>query len=233
MIRPAAPRVIVIPDSRWEKGTDLFSVENKSVPFSRIEALAMAALAGGADAIQLRAKGMPGPDLAALGRRLVAACRERGALFFVNDDAAAALACGADGVHVGPGDSAPAVARQLLGECGLVGVSVYTAADLARAEAARADYVAVGAVYPTATKVINVVGLEGVRRLRAATRLPIIAIGGIDAENAAAAIEAGADGVAVISAVSGAEDPEAATRELCDRVRDALGKRGQIYFPGK
>jgi len=205
----AAPRVIVIPDAR----------------FAAIESLAAAALAGGAEAIQLRAKGLVVPEVAALGRRLAAACRAHGALFFVNDDAGAALACGADGVHVGPGDTAPADARRLLGERGMVGVSVYTDADLERAEAARADYVAVGAVYPTATKAIAVVGLAGVRRLRARTRLPIVAIGGIDASNAAAAIAAGADGVAVISSVCGAPDPAAATSELRARVVEALAAR--------
>ncbi|MHB8835266.1 MAG: thiamine phosphate synthase [Candidatus Methylomirabilia bacterium] len=207
-------RVIVIPDPRF-------------APRATIESLAAAAVKGGADALQLRVKGLPVHDLIALGRRLATACRARGALFFVNDDAAAALACGADGVHVGPGDSAPAEARRLLGERGLVGVSVYTDEDLEWAEAARADYVAVGAVFPTATKAIAVAGLDGVRRLRAKTRLPIVAIGGINATNAAAAIKAGADGVAVISAVSGARDPEAATRELCGRVRDALAARGR------
>jgi len=218
VIRPACPRVIVIPDPRFGDG-------------ATIESLAAAAIKGGAAAVQLRAKGLPGAELVALGRRLAAACRARGALFFVNDDAAAALACGADGVHIGPGDTAPGRARRLLGERGLVGVSVYTDEGLERAEAARADYVAVGAVYPTATKAIAVVGLDGVRRLRAKTRLPIIAIGGIDATNAAAAIEAGADGVAVISAVSGARDPEAATRELCERVSDALAARGRGSTP--
>jgi len=216
--RPAAPGFIVIPDARFA-----------GVPFSVavIESLTAAAISGGADAVQLRAKGLPVPDLVALGRRLGAMCRARGALFFVNDDAAAALACGADGVHVGPGDSAPVEARQRLGERGLVGVSVYTDQDLELAEAARADYVAVGAVYPTATKAIAVVGLDGVRRLRARTRLPIIAIGGVDATNAAAVITAGADGVAVISAVSGAGDPEAATRELYTKVREALEARSR------
>ncbi len=227
---PAVPRVIVIPDQRN----------------FRLEPLTLAALAGGADAIQLRAKGLPGPDLVALGRQLATACRAHGALFFMNDDAAAALACGADGVHVGPGDMAPAKAcsaegrpvglgdsapmqaRRLLGERGLVGVSIYCDADLEQAEAARADYVAVGAVYPTKTKAISVVGLDGVRRWRARTRLPLIAIGGIDATNAAAAIDAGADGVAVIAAVCGASDPEAATRELCERVREAFTARGLV-----
>jgi len=212
--RAGAPPLIVIPDPRFAPG-------------ATIEGLAAAALAGGADAIQLRAKALPDEQVVALGRRLAAACRARGALFFVNDDAAAALACGADGVHVGPGDSAPAEARRLLGPRGLIGVSVYAAADLEAAEAAGAAYVAVGAVYPTATKKIAPVGLEGVRRLRAATRLPIVAIGGIDAGNAAAAIEAGADGVAVISAVSAAADPEAATRALRAAVVEALARRGQ------
>jgi len=210
--RPPAFRVIVIPDPRWAPG-------------STLETLAAAALAGGADCIQLRAKGLPASALVALGWRLAAACRARGALFFVNDDAAVAFACGADGVHVGPGDTAPADARRLLGERGLVGVSVYTDEDLERAHAARADYVAVGAVYPTGTKPIAVVGLDAVRRLRARTRLPIVAIGGIDATNVAEAIAAGADGVAVISAVCGAADPEAATRELCASVRAAHAGR--------
>jgi len=212
--RPAAPRVIVIPDPRFAAG-------------ATIESLAAAAIKGGADAIQLRAKGLGGDELQALGRRLAAACRAGGALFFVNDDAAAALACGADGVHVGPGDSAPGQARRLLGERGLVGVSVYAEEDLERALSACADYVAVGAVYPTNTKAIAVVGLDGVRLLRGKTRLPIVAIGGIDVTNAAAAIAAGADGVAVIAAVSGASDPEAATRGLCAQVRAALDARSR------
>jgi len=207
-----APPLIVIPDPRFARGATL-------------EGLAAAALAGGADAIQLRAKQLPDAQIVAVGRRLAAACRERGALFFVNDDAAAALACGADGVHVGPGDSAPEEARRLLGPRALIGVSVYAEADLAAAEAAGAAYVAVGAVYPTATKKILPVGLAGVRRLRAATRLPIVAIGGITAGNAAAAIEAGADGVAVITAVSAAPDPAAATRELRAVVAAALAAR--------
>ena len=214
MSRAGAPPLIVIPDPRFARGATL-------------ESLAAAALAGGADAVQLRAKELPGDRIVAVGRRLADLCRARGALFFVNDDAAAALACGADGVHVGPGDSAPDEARRLLGARALIGVSVYADADLAAAEAAAAAYVAVGAVFPTATKKIAPVGLAGVRRLRAATRLPIVAIGGITVGNAAAAIEAGADGVAVISAVSAAADPEAATRALRAAVVEALARRGQ------
>ncbi len=214
MTARAAPPLIVIPDPRFAPG-------------GSIEGLAAAALAGGAAAIQLRAKGLGRDEVVALGRRLAAACRAAGALFFVNDDAAAAVACGADGVHVGPGDSAPALSRRLLGARGMVGDSVYSGADLAAAAAARADYVAVGAVFPTESKRVTVVGLEGLRRVRAATGLPIVAIGGIDAGNAAAAVAAGADGVAVIAAVSAAPDPERATRSLCAAVDAALAARGR------
>ena len=219
MSRAGAPPLIVIPDPRFARG-------------ATIEGLAAAALAGGADAIQLRAKQLPDSEVVAVGRRLAAACRERGALFFVNDDAAAALACGAHGVNVGPGDSAPEEARRLLGPDGLIGVSVYAAADLDAAGAAGAAYVAVGAVFPTATKKIAPVGLAGVRRLRAMTRLPVVAIGGITAANAADAVAAGADGVAVISAVSAAADPAAATRELRAVVLAALAARAADHERG-
>lgn len=206
------PALIVIPDPALRPG-------------STLEGLAEAALAGGADAIQLRVKGLPRREVVALGRRLADLCAAAGALLFVNDDPGAALACGAHGTHVGPADAAPEAARRVLGPGGLLGVSVYGAEDLRRAEAAEASYVAVGAVYPTPSKAIPVVGLEGVRRLRAATPLPVVAIGGVTSGNAAAAIAAGADAVAVIAAVSAAADPEAATRELRARVIEARGVR--------
>ena len=197
----AAPPLTVIPDPRFAPGATL-------------EGIAAAALAGGADAIQLRAKGLAPPELVAAGRRLARLCRDAGALFFVNDLPEIALACGADGVHVGPEDAAPAAARALLGPRALLGVSIYGEEDLRAAEAAGAAYVAVGAVFPTGTKAVPVVGLAGLRRWRGLTRLPLVAIGGVTAANVASALEAGADAVAVVSAVSGAADPAAATREL-------------------
>lgn len=212
MGKRSVPRLIVIPDPRFRDGAG-------------IEEMAAAALAGGAEAIQLRAKGLPEADLVALGRLLSARCRAAGRLFFVNDRADRALRCGADGVHVGPGDTAPAEARRLLGPRALVGVSVYGEGDLRQAEAIAAAYVAIGAVYPTATKEIPVTGLEGVRRLRSMTRLPIIAIGGITPANAPAAIRAGADGVAVVSFVSAAPDIDTAVRELRTSVLAALAAR--------
>jgi thiamine-phosphate pyrophosphorylase len=209
----AAPRLIVIPDPRFAPG-------------ATVEGLAAAALAGGADVIQLRAKELDDGELVALGRRLARLCRAAGARLCVNDRPDLARACGADGVHVGPDDAAPAAARALLGPGALVGVSVYDEEDCAAAEGAGADYVAIGAVFPTRTKRVAVAGLEALGRWRRRTGLPIVAIGGVTAANAAAAVEAGADGVAVISAVSGAGDPQAATRELRRCIDEALGARG-------
>ena len=188
--------------------------------------MARMALDGGATAIQLRAKGLAERELVAEGERLAALCRRRGCPFFVNDRVGVALACGADGVHLGPDDMDPRAARRRLGADALIGVSAYDQGDVDLAEEIGAAYVAVGAVYSTTTKTIDVVGTEGVRRLRAMTSLPVVAIGGIDATRAAEAVAAGADGVAVISSLSAAEDIEGAARELRRRVdaarRDAV-----------
>jgi thiamine-phosphate pyrophosphorylase len=187
--------------------------------------MARRALDGGATAIQLRAKGLSVRELVAEGERLAALCRRRGAPFFVNDRVDVALACGADGVHLGPDDMDPRAARRLLGKDALIGVSVYDQGDVESAEQIGAAYVAVGAVYSTTTKTIDVVGTEGVRRLRAMTSLPVVAIGGIDASRAAEAVAAGADGVAVISFLSAAEDIEGAARDLRRRM-DAARRDG-------
>ncbi len=213
MSRRPAPALIVIPDPGFRPG-------------STLEGIAAAALAGGADAIQLRAKGAPDDEVVASGRLLAALAAAAGATLYVNDRPDLAAACGAAGVHVGPEDAAPAAARAALGPAASIGVSIYGPDDLAAAEAAGAAYVAVGAVFPTATKRIATVGLEGVRRWRACTRLPIVAIGGVTAANAASVIAAGADGVAVISAVSAAADPAAAAHGLRAAVDAALARRG-------
>ena len=181
--------------------------------------MAEEALAGGATAIQLRAKELSVRELVDEGKKLTALCHRFRRPLFVNDRVDVVLACGADGVHLGPDDMAPGTARSILGPGALIGVSVYGPGDLAEAEAAGAAYAAVGAVFPTGTKEIDVVGTGEVRRrLRAMTRLPVVAIGGIHEGNASLAIEAGADGVAVISALSGADDIAAAAKELRRRV---------------
>lgn len=182
--------------------------------------VALAAVEGGATAIQLRGKGLPDEELLALAGDLAARCRERGVLFLVNDRVDVAVAAEADGAHVGQGDD-PAGARALLGPDRVLGVSVSTAGEAVAAERAGADYLGV-TVWASRTKPEAApVGVEGLRAVCAATHLPVVAIGGIDPSNAAEAIAAGASGVAVVSAVGAAADPVSATRALAEAVRRA------------
>lgn len=177
-----------------------------------------AALAGGADALQLRDKGMEGGDLFRLAVEMREAVDASGAdcLFLVNDRADVAVAAGADGVHLGQEDLPAGAARALVGAEMILGVSVGTVEEAVKAREAGADYLGVGPIFPTPSKpdAGKPIGLEGLRGIREEVDLPLVAIGGIDAERVEAVLEAGADGVAVISAVAYARDMEAAVRRL-------------------
>jgi thiamine-phosphate pyrophosphorylase len=178
---------------------------------------AVAALGrAGARLVQLRAKGVADARLVALAREAAAAARAAGVMFIVNDRADVARIVGADGVHVGQDDLAPAEVRPILPGGAIVGFSTHDIAQVRAAEAQAPDYVAVGPVFETRTKSDPdpVVGLEMVRAARAATRRPLVAIGGISLENASSVIAAGADGVAMISGLLRAADLEAAAREV-------------------
>jgi len=180
-----------------------------------LEAVCAAALEGGARVLQLRDKEASTRSLLDQARRLLEICRRKGALFLVNDRVDVALAAGAHGVHLGAQDMPPAEARRLLGPEAVLGVSVRTPQEARAALEEGADYVAANLVFPTSTKtdLEGPLGLEGVRALREAVPLPLVAIGGIHAGNAPQVIRAGADGVAVVSAVMAAPDPaEAAAR---------------------
>jgi thiamine-phosphate pyrophosphorylase len=175
--------------------------------------VADAAIAGGATAIQLRAPELPDEDLIPLARELTDRCRAAGLLSFVNDRPAVARAAGADGAHVGQGDD-PLGARGALGSDRFLGISVGGPEQARAAEAAGADYLGV-TVWATSTKPgAEPHGLGGVREVCDAVAVPVVGIGGIDADNARAVLDAGAAGVAVVSAVAGARDPVAATRRL-------------------
>lgn len=203
--------VYVLTDRRAQRGR------------SEVE-VAAACLRGGATALQLRAKDLPGRELCELGRRLAELCADHGALFVVNDRVDVALACGAGGVHLGQDDLPAAAARRLMGPAPVIGISAATPEEAAAARAAGADYLGVGSVFGTTTKpdAGAPIGTAGLARVVAATELPVVAIGGITAANAPAAIAAGAVGVAAISAVVGAADVTAATRSLACAVRAAL-----------
>ncbi|HMA47866.1 MAG TPA: thiamine phosphate synthase [Frankiaceae bacterium] len=182
------------------------------------ERVALAALRGGAGAVQVRARHLDDSALLPMIRRIVDACGRAGAVCMVNDRVDLALAAGAHGAHLGQRDLVPR-ARERLGDGRLLGVSLDDPADLPAAEAAGASYVAM-TVFPTATKPEAVPhGLDGLRAVAARAAVPVVAIGGITAANAAEVLAAGAAGVAVISEVEAAPDPERATRELAAVVR--------------
>lgn len=178
--------------------------------------VAIAAIEGGATAVQLRAPELPAAKLRPLAEELLERCRSANALFVVNDRADVAAAVGA-GAHVGQGDD-PRAARTLLGRRSALGISVSTVEEALAAAAAGADYLGV-TVWSTRTKREAAPrGIHGLRAVVDATELPVVAIGGIDAANAHEVLEVGARGVAVLSAVGGADDPVAATRELVEAV---------------
>jgi thiamine-phosphate pyrophosphorylase len=138
----------------------------------------------------------------------------------VNDRIEVAVAAGAAGVHLGQTDSSPALARARLGPHAIVGVSIEEVGEIAAVDPGIVDYVAASPVFATTTKhdVKPPLGLGGLRAVRARTHLPLVGIGGIDARNAEEVVAAGADGIAVVSALMGADDPEAAARELRRRM---------------
>ncbi len=189
-----------------------------------------AALRGGARIVQYRDKTGAADERLALAKALRELCHQAGALFLVNDQPRLAIASGADGVHLGQQDMSPAEARQLLGPEAIIGVSTRTPEQALQAEAQGADYIGVGSIYPTGTKEdAKLIGLDSLHLIRQAVSLPIVAIGGIDREGAGAAIDAGANCLAVVSAVMAAPCPTAAAREIALQFnRRAASPRGRV-----
>jgi len=194
--------------------------------------VAAAAVAGGATMVQLRVKSADTRTVcdavSELTRGLEA--RDLTVPVIVNDDPCAAHESSAAGVHLGPDDPHPQLARELLGPHAVVGWSIHDADQLGDSAAVEAcDYLAASPVWPTPSKpdTTAALGLEGVASLRAAMppAMPLVAIGGIDESNAAEVVTAGADGVAVVSAICAAADPERAARRLRDAVDAALLRR--------
>lgn len=193
--------------------------------------MALTALRAGARTVQVRWKGGATREVLALARALRAPTREAGALLIINDRADVALVADADGVHVGEDDLPVDEVRRITAAGFVIGRSVDTPLEAIAAEEAGADYVGFGPIHPTGTKSDTgpVVGEEMLSAVRQAVGIPIVAIGGISRENAGGAIRAGADGVAVISAISGSEDPEAATAGILTAVRRAGGIRSGVH----
>jgi len=184
------------------------------------EEIAMAALAAGIRIIQVRDKEGTARRALAIALALRAVTRERGALLLVNDRLDLALAAEADGVHLGQDDLPVATARAILGPDVLIGLSITDPEQLEAPDVREADYLGVGAVFPTNSKSdARYTGLEPGGAPGGGSALPIVAIGGITVENAAAAVRAGADVLAVISAITAAPDPGSAARRLLEVVQ--------------
>ena len=174
---------------------------------------------GGAKTIQLRDKLRSKKELLLIAQQLRKLCTEHNVLFIMNDYLDLALAADADGLHLGQNDLPLPVARKLLPMDKILGGSVTTLEQATAAESEGADYIGVGSIYPTTSKeTAKVVGLETLRQIRQGVTLPLVAIGGITKDNVAEVMAAGADSVAVISAIVQAKAPEEAARQIVTRI---------------
>lgn len=188
---------------------------------SMVETARLAA-ANGATMVQLRDKGASTAEMIETGRALQAVLSGSGVALIVNDDVEAALAIGADGVHVGQGDMAVSEARRLIGTEMILGLSVETEEAARRIDPALVDYAGISPIFATATKPDHQppIGFEGLTRIVAASPVPSVAIGGLKRAHVAAVFAAGADGMAVVSAICGQDDPGAATRGLAEAIKE-------------
>jgi len=207
---------------------DLYLVTDRELCGARgVEAVVAEAIAGGTTMVQLRDDVTTDAELVVLARRLVALLKPTKVPLIVNNRIEIAVAAGAAGVHVGQSDASPVEARSRLGPSAIVGLSITEAAQLAAIPADAVDYLGVGPLFATATKpdAAPAMGLAGLAEIRPRTRLPIVAIGGLDRANAAAAIAAGADGIAVVSAICAAASPRSAAQELSGLIQAARRER--------
>jgi thiamine-phosphate pyrophosphorylase len=188
-----------------------------------VVATAVAAAEGGATMIQLREKQASTAELIATGRLLKAALAETGTPLIMNDDVEAAIAIGADGLHIGQDDGDPRAIRARIGPDMILGLSVETEALAAAIDPGVVDYAGVGPVFATATKPGHKppIGLDGLARLVAASPVPSVAIGGLKASHVADILASGAQGLAVVSAICGTPDPGRAAAEIAESIRKA------------
>lgn len=216
----------------------LVLVTDRAVARVALETVVARALRGGVTAVMLREKDLRGRDLLALATRLRARTRAARAAMIVNERVDVALAAGAEGVHLG-GDAMPLGAARRIAPMLLVGISVHSAREgIERVRRERPDYAIIGPIFRTPDRrgrerKAPPIGLGELRALCDAVRVPIVAIGGIDADRARDAILAGADGVAAIRALVGSRAPERAARDLAAAVDAALAERSRLRTRSK
>lgn len=179
-----------------------------------------AALAGGARLIQLREKDLPVSDLFRLAEQARRLTSDAGALLIINDRLDVAIGVGADGVHLGQSDFPVAAARKIAPQL-IIGASTHNPAEAEAAQSAGASYLNIGPIFPTRTKTGTggFLGLEGLRRIAPRVAIPFTVMGGINRAHIPELWRAGARTIAVVTAVTAADDPESAARELLDLIR--------------
>ncbi len=195
----------------------LYLVTDRSLSRGRETAdIVREAVAGGVTCVQLREKSCSTQEFIAEAQKLHALLRPLGIPLIINDNVEVALAVGAEGVHLGQQDMAIAEARQLGPSSWTIGISAESLEDAIRAEEEGADYIGVSPIFftPTKTDTAPPLGVEGLREIRAAVRIPLVGIGGIHLDNVRGVIRSGADGVAVVSAIIAADSPRQAAAAL-------------------
>ena len=188
------------------------------------------AVRGGVTAVQLRDKTATTSALVKMGRDIATGLADTGVPLIVNDNVEAAIAIGADGLHVGQGDMKVDEARRLIGPDMLLGLSCETVEDARMTDPAIVNYIGVSPVFATPTKTDHslAVGIEGLRAIAAATPVPKVAIGGLKSHHFEAIFENGADGVAVVSAICGQPDAEAAASALANKIAQVTVHRNSM-----
>ena len=200
----------------------LYLVTDRDLSLGRpLEEIVSEAVAGGVTMVQLREKDAATGEFVELGRRLMSLLKPLGVPLIINDRVDVALAVDADGVHIGQSDMSYADARRLLGPEKIIGLSVENFEDLESANKLDVDYIGISPVYgtPTKTDTAEPFGLEGLRKAVEMSVHPTVAIGGMNAATIGDVIDAGADGVAVVSAICSAKSPRNATTELAAIVK--------------
>lgn len=194
-------------------------IDTEALKGRRHVEVARQAIQGGARVMQLRDKLLSKKELLPIAQELKDLCAENGVLFIINDYLDLAIAVEADGLHVGQEDLPVKIARRLLPMEKILGGSARTVEQARAVQSEGADYIGVGSMYPTSSKeTAVVVGPERLRQIKEAVALPVVAIGGINADNVAEVLAAGADAVAVISAVLGAEDVAKACQQMVTKI---------------
>ena len=182
------------------------------------------ALENGVTCVQLREKELDESDFLKEAKQISALCKEYKVPFIVNDNVNIAIACKADGIHIGQEDMELTNVRKLVGEDMIIGVSAHTVEEAIKAQEGGADYIGIGAVFATSTKTdVDVLSFDTLKSICEAVDIPTVAIGGIKKDNICKLKGSGIDGVAVVSAIFAAKDIATATKELLFEVRKVVG----------